>query len=137
MGRTAMPSVLASSGHPYVSSSDIGYKDKDYRPRQLATQEIHEYVRDFATAASNAVHKAGFDGIEVHGAYGCLVDQFLQDVSNQRNDEYEGSVENRTRFVLEVLEAITRVIGAERTAIRLGPWLTMRGAPINERRFDD
>ena len=88
--------------------------------------EIKEYVRWYATAASNAIN-AGFDGIEVHGAGGYLVDQFLQDVSNKRTDEYGGSIENRARFALEVMDAIVTAIGAKRTAIRLSPWQVYQG----------
>ena len=76
----------------------------------------------YATAAYNAVHRAGFDGIEIHGANGYLVDQFIQDITNKRTDEYGGSIENRSRFALEVINAITEKIGEDRTAIRLSPW---------------
>lgn len=82
----------------------------------------------YAQAAANAVHKAGFDGIEVHGANGYLVDQFLQDVSNNRADEYGGSIENRARFALEVLDAIVKAVGTEKkVGIRLSPWETFQG----------
>lgn len=81
----------------------------------------------YATAASNAVHGAGFDGVEIHGANGYLIDQFIQDVSNKRTDDYGGSIENRSRFALEVTDAIVEKIGAERTAIRLSPWGTVGG----------
>lgn len=84
--------------------------------------EVKQYVQDYATAAYNAVIRAGFDGVEVHGANGYLVDQFLQDVSNNRTDEYGGSIENRSRFALEVIDAISAKIGADRAAIRLSPW---------------
>ena len=89
--------------------------------------EIKDYVALYATAAHNAVHRAGFDGIEIHGAHGFLVDQFLQDVSNKRTDNYGGSIENRSRFALEVIDAIAEKIGADRTAIRLSPWNTHGG----------
>ena len=84
--------------------------------------EIKQYIRWHVTAAKNAVEGAGFDGVEVHGANGYLVDQFLQDVSNTRADEYGGSVENRARFALEVMDALVDVVGASRAAIRLSPW---------------
>lgn len=95
------------------------------RFRALITRylaEVKQYVQAYANAASNAVHGAGFDGVEVHGANGYFVDQFIQDVSNQRTDEYGGSIENRSRFALEVLDAIAEKVGAERTAIRFSPW---------------
>ena len=72
--------------------------------------EIQEYVQMYATAASNAVSIAGFDGVEIHGANGYLVDQFTQDVSNTRTDEYGGSFENRTRLSLEIVDAVRAVM---------------------------
>lgn len=89
--------------------------------------EIREYVHLYATAAANAVHRAGFDGIEFHGAGGYLADQFLQDVTNVRTDEYGGSVENRGRFVLEVMEAIVAAVGQTKAAVRFSPWNTYNG----------
>ena len=67
------------------------------------------------------------DGIEIHGANGYLVDQFLQDVTNKRTDEYGGSIENRARFALEVVDAIVERVGAERVGIRLSPWGSFQG----------
>ena len=73
------------------------------------------------------MHGAGFDGVEIHGANGYLVDQFLQDVSNQRTDEYGGPIEHRARFALEVVEAVTAAIGQTKTAIRVSPWSVWQG----------
>ena len=84
--------------------------------------EIKEYLELYAIAAKNAVEGAGFDGVEVHGAHGYLIDQFTQDLSNKRTDEYGGSTENRSRFALEIIDAISAKIGEERAAIRLSPW---------------
>lgn len=81
----------------------------------------------YATAAANAVNRAGFDGVEIHGANGYLIDQFTQDVSNNRTDEYGGSVENRSRFALEIVDAVTKAVGADRTGIRLSPWSSYGG----------
>ena len=89
--------------------------------------EIKEYVAAFAQAARNAVFGAGFDGVEIHGANGYLVDQFTQDVSNTRTDEYGGSIENRCRFALEVVGAVCAAIGDSKTAIRLSPWSEFQG----------
>jgi NADPH2 dehydrogenase len=126
LGRAATPSVLSSEdpSFPFVSASDVPTKAQNdgLLPRPLSVPEIHEYVNLYATAASNAVHRAGFDGVEVHGANGYLVDQFLQDVSNVRTDEYGGSIENRTRFALEIIDAIVRRVGESKTAIRISPW---------------
>lgn len=89
-------------------------------PRELDVSKIAEIVRTFADAAEKAID-AGFDGIELHGANGYLIDQFLRDGSNQRTDRYGGSIENRTRFLLEVVEASCSRIGADRVGIRLSP----------------
>ncbi|KAJ7706926.1 hypothetical protein B0H17DRAFT_972881 [Mycena rosella] len=130
LGRCAYVEHLAP-GDPYVSSSPtkLGtpmHMDSaprtDALPREMTVDEIKEYCELFAVAASNAVHKAGFDGVEVHGANAYLPEQFLMDSLNQRTDAYGGSVENRARFTLEVIDAIVKSVGATKTAIRLSPW---------------
>jgi NADPH2 dehydrogenase len=127
LGRAANASILESEGLPYVAPSAIALKSKpDPVPRALLTSEIKEYVQLYAEAAKNAI-KAGFDGVEIHGANGYLVDQFIQDVSNHRTDEYGGSIEARSKFGLEVVDAVARAVGEERTAIRLSPWSTFQG----------
>ncbi|WP_244123556.1 alkene reductase [Burkholderia gladioli] len=95
-------------------------------PRELRHEEIRQIVQDFRQAARRAI-EAGFDGVEIHGANGYLVDQFLRTTSNRREDEYGGSRENRLRFLQEVVDAVAAEVGAERTAIRLAPFLTARG----------
>jgi N-ethylmaleimide reductase len=95
-------------------------------PRALGRDEIHQIVADFRQAARNAVD-AGFDGVEIHGANGYIVDQFLRTTSNIRTDEYGGSRANRLRFLKELITAVAAEIGADRTAIRLAPFLTARG----------
>ncbi len=89
-------------------------------PRALATEEIPGVVDDYRRAALNAM-EAGFDGVEVHGANGYLIDQFLRDSINDRSDAYGGSVENRIRFLREVMQAVTGSIGGGRTGLRLSP----------------
>jgi len=89
-------------------------------PRALEVNEIKNIVQDYGQAAANAI-EAGFDGVEVHGANGYLVDQFLQDATNKRLDEYGGGKENRSRFLFEVIDEVARRIGAERTGLRLSP----------------
>ena len=89
----------------------------------MTEAEIRGYIELYAQAARNAV-EAGFDGIEVHAANGYLIEQFLQDVTNQRTDGYGGSIENRNRFGLEVVQAVSRAVGEERTGVRLSPWST-------------
>jgi len=95
-------------------------------PRALTHAEIQQIVEDFRQAARRAM-RAGFDGVEIHGANGYLIDQFLRTTSNTRTDEYGGSRANRLRFLQEVVDAVSEEIGAERTAIRLAPFLTARG----------
>lgn len=92
-------------------------------PRALETAEIEGIVADFKKAAQNA-KMAGFDGVEVHGANGYLLDQFLQDGSNKRTDQYGGSIENRARFLFEVMDAVISVWGAGRVGVRLSPYGT-------------
>ncbi|KAF6260373.1 FMN-linked oxidoreductase [Scenedesmus sp. NREL 46B-D3] len=90
-------------------------------PRALQVQEIQDIVQHYAAAARNAI-AAGFDGIEVHGANGYLLDQFWKDSSNLRDDEYGGSDENKGRLMLEVMEAVAGAIGPERCGVRLSPY---------------
>ncbi|CAK5267992.1 unnamed protein product [Mycena citricolor] len=128
LGRAAHPAALGEN--PYVSASDIPLSDRpadEIKPRPLTKAEISEYVRLFARAAVNAVEKAGFDGVELHGANGYLIDQFLQDVSNARSDEYGGSVKNRARFALEIMDAVVAAVGQKKSAIRLSPWNVFNG----------
>lgn len=89
-------------------------------PRALQTDEIPGIVDEFRLAAKNA-QAAGFDGVEVHGANGYLLDQFLEDGTNRRTDDYGGSVENRARLLFEVIDAVTQVCGSERVGVRLSP----------------
>ncbi|KAJ4950098.1 hypothetical protein NE237_026930 [Protea cynaroides] len=90
-------------------------------PRRLKTGEIPQIVNDFRIAARNAI-EAGFDGVEIHGAHGFLLDQFMKDQINDRTDEYGGSLQNRCRFPLEVVEAVANEVGADKVGIRLSPF---------------
>lgn len=100
-------------------------------PRALTTDEVRQTVADFHLAARCAI-EAGADGVEIHGANAYLIQQFLAPSANTRTDEYGGSIENRTRFALEVVAAIADEIGADRTAIRLSPGLKMWGIDEGE-----
>ncbi|MFW9615582.1 alkene reductase [Aquabacterium sp.] len=117
------PSAIAAKAKTYVAGQ--GMVDTSV-PRALETAEIPGVVNDFRTAARNAI-EAGFDGVEIHGAHGYLIDAFLRDGSNKRTDEYGGSIENRARFLLEVMAAVTAEIGADRVGIRLSPV-----SPVND-----
>ncbi|KAJ7067751.1 hypothetical protein B0H15DRAFT_787320 [Mycena belliarum] len=133
LGRAADAAQLLSESpeHAYVSASDVPLAGHDEVPRALTIAEINEYVALYAQAAKNAI-VAGMDGVEIHNANGYLPDQFLQDVSNTRTDEYGGSIENRARFTLAVVDAVVAAIGAERTAIRLSPWSPFQGVELPE-----
>jgi NADPH2 dehydrogenase len=120
-GRAADPEVLRRGGFKYQSSSAVPLSADSEVPGEMTEQDIQDVLRDYVTAASNAM-AAGFDGIEVHGGNGYLPDQFLQDTCNQRTDRWGGSIENRARFHVELLTAISAAIGSSRTAVRLSPW---------------
>ncbi|KAI1393141.1 FMN-linked oxidoreductase [Hypoxylon trugodes] len=126
LGRVATPETIKSLGFDLVSASNIPSEEGKPVPRELTVDEIQSFVADFAQAARNAV-EAGFDGVEIHGANGYLIDQFIQDVSNKRNDQYGGSIENRARFALEIANAVTGAIGSDRVGIRLSPWSQFQG----------
>ncbi|KAK4570810.1 hypothetical protein RGQ29_029602 [Quercus rubra] len=99
-----------------------GFNVVDFTPpRRLRIEETPQIVNDFRLAARNAI-EAGFDGVEIHGAHGYLIDQFMKDQVNDRTDQYGGSLENRCRFALEIVEAISNEIGADRVGIRLSPF---------------
>lgn len=111
------PSAIAAKAQTFVNG---GFVDTP-TPRALSAEDIANVVEDYRTAAENA-KAAGFDGVEVHAANGYLIDQFLRDGANTRGDAYGGSVENRVRFLKEVLDAVTGVWGAGRVGVRLSPF---------------
>jgi len=115
-----------------VGASAIPISPSDPTPRPLTAEEINTYVQWYANAADKAVNKAGFDGVELHFANGYLPDQFLQDVSNQRTDKYGGSIENRTRFPLEIVEAVSSVVGEDRVGFRISPWNAWQGMKMKD-----
>jgi 2,4-dienoyl-CoA reductase-like NADH-dependent reductase (Old Yellow Enzyme family) len=106
-------------------------------PKPVTAEEIKKLVGDYGQAAENAI-KAGFDGVEIHGANGYLIDQFLHHDSNRRNDEYGGSSENMVRFPLEVIDEIINRIGADRTGLRVSPgaYFNMTGDNKDRAVFD-
>ncbi|KAG2745553.1 NADH:flavin oxidoreductase/NADH oxidase [Suillus brevipes Sb2] len=123
LGRAARPDTLAKENNsPLVSASPIPLStNPTVVPHALTEPEIKSYITSFVTGARNAI-AAGFDGVEIHGANGYLIDQFLQEVSNTREDGWGGSIEKRARFAIEVVDAIVKEVGAERVGIRLSPW---------------
>ena len=110
------PSAIRANTKTFTAD---GYVDTS-APRALRIDEIPGVVADFARAARNAI-EAGFDGVEVHAANGYLIDQFMRDGSNHRDDAYGGSIENRTRLLHEVVQATVEAIGAERVGVRIAP----------------
>jgi NADPH2 dehydrogenase len=127
LGRVAQGDVLRKAGNYSVVGPSAVAMEGYETPRALSVEEIKDYVKLYATAAENAVRKAGFDGVEIHAASGYLPDQFLQTTSNQRTDEYGCSVENRLRFVLEVVDAMVKAVGADRVGLRISPYMTRNG----------
>jgi NADPH2 dehydrogenase len=97
----------------------------------MTAEDIKSFISAYVQAARNAV-EAGFDGVELHGANGYLIDQFIQDVSNQRTDDYGGSVENRARFAIEATTAVVSAIGADKVGIRLSPYSTFQGMRMKD-----
>ncbi|KAK9465948.1 hypothetical protein V1512DRAFT_265112 [Lipomyces arxii] len=112
------------------SSSEVQMPDRP-KPRALKIEEIVEMEDEYAQAAKNAI-AAGFDGIEIHGAHGYLVDQFLEDVTNTRTDEYGGSIENRARFGLNVVKKCVEAVGADKVAIRLSPFSKVQAMRMSD-----
>ncbi|TVY83897.1 putative inactive reductase easA [Lachnellula suecica] len=131
VGRAAHAEVAKAEGVPIIAPSAIPIDESSVVPRTMTSEEVKQTVLDFIDAAKNAI-RAGFDGVEVHGANGYLLDQFLQDVSNDRHDEYGGSVENRSRLTVEVLKAVVDAIGSERVGLRLSPWGTFQGMRMHD-----
>lgn len=127
MGRLVHPSFLGGSACVSASATTAPGLAHTYlgrlpyaTARALETREVAEIVSDYRRAAANAI-EAGFDGVQLHAANGYLIDQFLRDGANQRTDEYGGSVENRTRLLVDATRALIEAAGADRTAVRLAP----------------
>ena len=116
------PSAIAPDAQMFTAKGMLDIPE----PRALSTAEVRQTVQDFRHAARCAVD-AGADGVEIHGANGYLIQQFFAPSANTRTDEYGGSIENRTRFAIEVATAIAEEIGADRTAIRLSPGSALWG----------
>lgn len=133
LGRAADPTTLKKElgeDAKVVSASNIPFEG-GATPTALTEAEIQEYIRDYAQAAKNAV-EAGFDGVEIHGANGYLIDQFTQDKSNDRTDAWGGSIEKRAAFAIAVTKAVVAAIGADKTGIRLSPYSPFQGMKMDE-----
>jgi len=115
-GAPVAPSAIRADGHGYSPDGEVPFS----MPRALERAEIAGIIAEFGAGAARA-KAAGFDGVEIHGANGYLPDQFLQDGTNRRTDDYGGGIENRARFLLEVTRAAIDVWGADRVGVRLSP----------------
>jgi len=126
-GTPVAPSALAADAQVWIVGDDgVGRMLDCPVPRALSISDIKNIINDYRQAAVNAL-EAGFDGIEIHAGNGYLIDQFLRRSSNKRDDQYGGSMENRIRFAVEVIEAVSEEVGANRVGIRLAPFITQRG----------
>ena len=119
-GVSGMPAVSASAVRNDALGHSYGGKEPYPEPRAASLDDIKRILGDYASAAHNAI-AAGFDGVQIHGANGYLIDQFLRNGTNQRTDDYGGSIDNRLRFMSEVVEAVVAEVGIDRTGIRLSP----------------
>lgn len=132
LGRQAYADTLARDGLRYDSASDEVYMSEEQRERAvksnnpqhgLTKAEIKQYISEYVDAAKKSI-EAGADGVEIHSANGYLLNQFLDPISNKRTDEYGGTIENRARFTLEVVDAVTEAIGSDKVGIRFSPYGT-------------
>lgn len=135
LGRTADPKLLKEYNLPFIAPSPIYFDEASEKAakecgnelRAMTKEEIKAMVKEYAAAAKRAINEAGFDFIEIHSAHMYLLDQFIQESSNQRTDEYGGSIENRARFVLEVVDACIEAVGADHIGIRFSPYAEFQG----------
>ena len=126
------PSAIVAHTKTYVIKDGVGKFVPTSEPRALDATELPRIVHDYRHAARHAMSTCGFDGVEVHGANGYLLDQFLKTGSNQRTDDYGGTIENRARLLLEVMRAVVGEVGGGRTGVRLSPV-----TPANDVHDDD
>ena len=124
--RMLAPSAVVAAGEMYTDAE--GMKPHP-TPQAMTEADIKTAIEEFAQAAKNAM-AAGFDGVELHGANGYLLEQFIRPNSNQRTDRYGGSIENRARFVLEVADAVIKAIGKDKVGIRLSPFGVFNDMPL-------
>jgi N-ethylmaleimide reductase len=123
------PSAVLASGQMYTVQG--GMKDHP-EPRAFTTEEVISTISEFINAAKNAV-EAGFDGVELHGANGYLIEQFINPGTNTRTDQYGGSIENRSRFLLEIVEQLVNAVGKNKVGVRFSPYGAFNDMP----RYDE
>lgn len=124
--RVLGPSAIAATGDIYTDAEGM---KQNAMPQAMTEADIKIAVEEYAQAAKNAV-AAGFDGVELHGANGYLLEQFIRPNSNQRTDQYGGPIENRARFPLEVVDAVIKAIGKDKVGIRLSPYGVFNDMPL-------
>jgi N-ethylmaleimide reductase len=124
--RILAPSAVAAAGQMYTDAEGM---KPNATPQAMTEADIKASIAEYAQAATNAV-QAGFDGVELHGANGYLLEQFIRPNSNQRSDHYGGTIENRSRFVLEVAAAVSSAIGKDKVGIRLSPFGVFNDMPV-------
>jgi N-ethylmaleimide reductase len=120
-GKPVAPSAIAAKTKTVLIKDGVPAFVDTSEPRALQAYELPDIVHTYQAAARNAVETAGFDAVEIHAANGYLLDQFLKIGSNQRRDDYGGSIENRARLLMEVVQAVTNAVGSARVGIRLSP----------------
>ena len=125
-GQILAPSALAAAGEMWTDSSGM---QPNAMPTAMTEAQIKSTVAEYAQGAKNALD-AGFDGVELHAANGYLLEQFIRPTSNQRTDAYGGSIENRARFVLEVVDAVVKAVGKDKVGIRLSPFGVFNDMPV-------
>ena len=125
-GQILAPSALAAGGEMWTDSSGM---QPNAMPTAMTEAQIKSTVAEYAQGAKNALD-AGFDGVELHAANGYLLEQFIRPTSNQRTDAYGGSIENRARFVLEVVDAVVKAVGKDKVGIRLSPFGVFNDMPV-------
>lgn len=131
LGRAADAEVAMAEGFDVVSSSAVPIDSDHAMPKEMTIAEIESFQADYVQAARNAI-EAGFDGVEVHGANGYLIDQFTQDTCNIRRDRYGGSIANRARFLLEVTSLVASAIGSTRVGLRLSPFSIFQSMKMDD-----
>lgn len=130
-GRANDPELLAAAGFEVLSSSAVPIRPGAHVPRAMTEEDIAQTIRDHVATAKNAI-AAGFDGVEVHGANGYLLDQFLQDTCNRRADRWGGSADNRARLHVEVARAVAEAVGADKVGVRLSPYSDFQGMLMDD-----
>ena len=125
-GQILAPSAVAAAGEMWTESSGM---QPNAMPTAMTEAQIKSTVAEYAQGAKNALD-AGFDGVELHAANGYLLEQFIRPTSNQRTDAYGGAIENRARFVLEVVDAVVKAVGKDKVGIRLSPFGVFNDMPV-------